>query len=193
MLAVEIEGRLRMDFTLSHTPPSIWLNPYGGGVCWKENADSQISLKLGLLSPQYWPKQHYLAYTLISRHDILPKSTFNVESLSRVFTVVLVFVSSFGIRSGHLFIGLNEATNITFLLKQSPAQHFGISVHWREVIMNISMYSWLFIQVMLCRLWCPVERGRLSSAPSMAGNKAGGNIKSFSTTACLPCAALRLI
>lgn len=55
LLAMENGERQRMNFMLSHTPPSISDESQQGG--WKENTDSQISLNLGLLSPRYQSKR----------------------------------------------------------------------------------------------------------------------------------------
>lgn len=60
--------------------------------------------------------------------------------------------------------------------------------------MNINTYSWLFIQLLLCRLWCPVER--MSKQCTINGGEQSQRkyqVFFLQLPACLPCSALRLI
>lgn len=71
-----------------------------------------------------------------------------------------IFESCSQIQSGYQELTRPQTSHLYFQTKVTPGRtlYFGISPHWREVIMNINVYSWLFIQLLLCCLWCPVER-----------------------------------
>lgn len=60
LLVMENGERQRMNFMLSHTPPSITDESQQGGS--KENTGSQISPNLGSLSLQYRSKKHTISF-----------------------------------------------------------------------------------------------------------------------------------
>lgn len=66
-----------------------------------------------------------------------------------------------------------------------------ISLRWREVIMNINMYSWLFFKLWLCCLWCPVER--VSEQCTINGGEQSQRKYQVFFHCCLPRSAVRLI
>lgn len=172
---------------LSHSSPSIrgWIALWWGS---KASSDRKISLNLTPLRLQYWSET---CITFLYIHSFNFHCT-KLLPLNMLKRWNLVSYSQF--QSGHRQLTRPQTSHLLFQTKVMPGQtlFFGISRHWREVIMNINMYSWLFIQLLLCCLWCPVER--VSKQCTINGREQSQeNIKSFSTTAWMPYSALRLI
>lgn len=161
-----------MEFVLSHTPPSTsgWITPGGEAgkrvltatYLWNRRRRVYSVLIENTLSI------YHIHIILIFRRKTPSESAVNARVAFFEVDGFLHPAATFkAVTSFYLFILFNtqqltrpQPSHLRFQTKVRPGQtlYFGISLHWREVIMNINMYSWLFIQLLLCRLWCPVER-----------------------------------
>lgn len=167
-----------------------WIAPRGG---WKVSSDSEVSLNLALLSLWYWSKTPSISQIhiiwIFSHNN--PSFTFkNTEKVGGLLhsATRLKVASSYYLK--HSSWQGHKHQHLHFQTKVRPGQtlYFGISPHWREVIMNINMYSWLFIQRLLCCLWCPVER--VSKQCTINGREQSQRKYQVFFHNCLPCLAL---